>query len=180
MMFRRTLFLLLLVCFVAAILPETVLAEDSSRAYLQYQDPKPPEVSWVSSVAYVFSLLITFAVVLLLAYFASRFVGQKMGKVSAASGGQVLRTIPLGGNRGIYVVEIAGKVLVLGVTDHAIALLQEITAEEEIAKLKNMSDAMPASQFETLLQKQLTSLQQMTHKFPGVFGSRQDNDRGKR
>lgn len=179
-MFKKTFALLLLVCLVAAILPGIVGAEEPGGTYLQYQDPKPPEVSWVSSVAYVFSLLITFAVVLLLAYFASRFLGQKMGKLSAVSGGQILRTIPLGSNRGIYIVEIAGKILVLGVTDHAIALLQEITSEEEIAKLKNTSDAMPASHFETLLQKQLTSLQQMAHKFPGVFDSRQDNDRGKR
>lgn len=164
----------------AVFLPLQILAQETTGTYLQYQEPKAPEISWLSSIAYIFSLLVTFGVILFLAYLASRFLGQKMGSLSAANGGRILSSLPLGANRAVQVVEIAGKVLVLGVTDHTIMLLQEITDETEIARLKDRPAVTVQPQFGTLFERHLTSLQNIAQKFPGVLDSRQENDRRKR
>ena len=79
--------------------------------------------------------------------------------------------LSLGTSRAVYVVEIAGQILVLGVTDHTINLLQEITDPVAIEKIKNQPHYPGANQFEAIFQRQLVSLQQLSRKFPAVFGS---------
>lgn len=176
--------LLLIVVLIAAAHTSPVFAAAQPGDYLNYQDPKPAGTSWFSTLAYMFSLLITFIVVIGLAYFTSRFVGQKMGQTAASGDNKVVFTLPLGPNRGVYVVEVAGKFLVLGVTDHTINLLQEITDPEQTEKLQTLKPAMPANQFDMVFQRHLASLQQMSHKFPGVFNgnnrSENENEREKR
>ena len=154
-----------------------VLAAGQGGEYLSYQEPKPAGSSWLSTIAYVVTLLVTFTVVIALAYFTSRFLGQKMGRYSAAGDNKVLVSLPLGQNRGVYVVEVAGKFLVLGVTDHSVNFLQEITDPAMIEKLWSTVPPGSPNQFDTVFQRQLASLQQMSHKFPGVFGNYNRNDR---
>lgn len=152
--------------------------------YLNYQEPQNTGYSWLSTISYVFSLLVMFAVVLGLAYFTSRFLGQRMGKSVAPGDSKVVLSLPLGPNRGVSVVEVAGKYLVLGVTDHNINLLQEITDPAQIETLKNVNPYLPANQFETIFQRHVVSLQQISQKFPGVFGGQRqgenEDERGKR
>ncbi|MDD4601083.1 hypothetical protein SDC9_08881 [bioreactor metagenome] len=163
------LFIILSVCQVWA-------AETTTGGYLAYQEPQPASSSsWLSTIAYVFSLIITFAVVIGLAYFASRFLGQKMGQMSVNSDNRILSTLVLGPNRSIQVVEVAGKVIVLGVTEHSITLLEEITDASRLEKIQKLPTAVsPPNSFDSVFQRQLASLQQMSHKFPTVF-NRRDN-----
>ncbi len=161
-----------------------VYAVESNGDYLQYQEPKPTtSTSWLSMVSYVLSLLITFAAVIGLAYFASRFLGKKLGSLSASGSSRVINTLSFGANRAVYIVEIAGKFLVLGVTDHTITVLQEITNPEEIEKMKAEQSTAAINQFDTIFQKQLASLQRFSQTFPTAFGdmqSKQKNESGKR
>lgn len=171
-----TLFVLLLTGGLAG-------AEPSSE-YLRYQEPQQSGSSVLSSLVYVFSLLVTFAFIIGLAYFTSRFLGRKMGRFSASGGSKVLSTLPLGPNRGIFIVEVAGTCLVLGVTEHNISLIKEITSEEEINKLRADHAVEPAEQFNSLFRKQLASLQSISQRFPDAFNSEhqreQDQEKGKR
>ncbi|MEN6413180.1 MAG: flagellar biosynthetic protein FliO [Veillonellales bacterium] len=174
-------------CLVAAIIfSSAAFAADSNGEYLTYQEPQlTASFSWWSTIGYVFSLLLTFALVIGLAYFTSRFLGQKMGRLSVTDDQKILATLPLGPNRAVYVVEIAGKCLVLGVTDHSISLLQELTESEQIEKMRAHLPAAPAAGFDSIFQRQLASLQHMTQKFPAVFdaynkSSEPKNDREKR
>ena len=99
-------------------------------------DPQPTGVSWWSTLAYLFSMLVVFAFVLILAYFAARFIGGRFNAARmSASGGRVLENLPLGPNRSVCTVEIAGRVFLLGVTDHSINLLSEITDKNLIEHL---------------------------------------------
>ena len=175
LLLRRYCGWLVWACFIVAFSSGMALAAEAGNDYLVYQEPQTTTASWVSTVAYVVSLLVTFAVIIGLAYFTSRFLGQKMGQLSARAENRILTHLPLGANRAIHVVEIAGKVLVLGVTDHSITLLQEITDEEQPA-------TVPSNGFETILQSQLSSLQHMSQRFPSAFGRRheQSNEREKR
>lgn len=164
--------LLLLISLVAG----QVWAVDSNSEFLKYQEPKPPEVSWFSSIAYIITLLFTFAVVIILAYFTSRFLGYKMGTTAATGNPNILDILPLGTNRAVYVVEVAGKIMILGVTDHSIQLLQEITASEEILSLKNRPPHS-ANQFEKIFQGQLNSLQHISKKFSATFDIQSESKR---
>jgi flagellar protein FliO/FliZ len=145
--------------------------------YLKYKESKPvTSSSWLSTIAYIFTLVLTFGFVIGLAYFASRFLGHKFGTLSPAGDNKVLKTIPLGQSRAIYVVEVAGKFLIMGVTDHNINLLQEITSAEEIEKIKADSASAPAHQFDRVFQRHLASLQQMSQKFPIAFDAHKKSE----
>ena len=147
-----------------------VYAAEPTGEYLQYQETKPAVYSsGLSTATYIFSLLITFAIVIGLAYFASRFLGQKMGNQLATHNHKIVATLSMGTNRAVYIVEIAGKFLVLGVTDHTINVLQEITDLTEIEKLKEQQIPVPETQFDKVFQRQLASLQRLSPKFPNVF-----------
>jgi len=171
------LYILLLVGFlVGADLGHIVFAAEPTGEYLQYQEPKPAAYSsGLSTLTYIFSLLVTFAIVIGLAYFASRFVGQKMNGKMTVDRHKIIQTLPLGTNRAVYIVEIAGKFLALGVTDHTINVLQEITDIGEIEKMKAEPISVPENQFDKVFQRQLASLQQLSPKFPNVFNTHQQN-----
>ncbi len=99
-------------------------------------DPHPTGVSWWSTLAYLLSLLAVFAVVLVMAYFAAKFIGGRFNAARfSASGGRILENLPLGPNRSVCTVEMAGRVFLLGVTDHNISLLGEITDKNLIEHL---------------------------------------------
>ena len=55
-------------------------ASTATSGYLQYQDPaaKPAGTAW-GTVAYIFSLILLFIGVIILAYLTSRFLAVKMG-----------------------------------------------------------------------------------------------------
>ncbi|MCX7779281.1 MAG: flagellar biosynthetic protein FliO [Negativicutes bacterium] len=147
------------------------LAAAASNEYLKYQEPQPAASSAFSTIAYVISLIVTFSAVIGLAYFTSKYLGQRMGTLGTAGDNRILVTVPLGPNKAVFIVEVAGKVLVLGVTDHSINLLQEVTAAEEIQKLKQLTPARsPQTAFEQIFDRHIASLQQMSQKFPAVFG----------
>ena len=82
------------------------------------------------------SLFAVFAVVLVMAYFAARFIGGRFNAARmSASGGRILENLPLGPNRSVCTVEMGGRVFLLGVTDHNINLLGEITDKDLIEHL---------------------------------------------
>ena len=117
-------------------------------------DPRPTAVSWWSTLAYLLSLFAVFGVVLVMAYFAARFIGGRFNAARlSASGGRVLENLPLGPNRSVCIVEMAGRVFLLGVTDHNINLLGEITDKDLIEHLHTQSLAtgdMFSQEFGTL------------------------------
>lgn len=178
--------ILAIACLAMIMNLSSAYAAGQAGEYLAYQEPpQPAGTSWLSTISYLFTLVLTFALVIGLAYFTSRFLGQKMGRFTSAGDHRIVVNLPLGPNRAVQIVEIAGKYLVLGVTDHNITLLQEINDPVQIERLRATAEsATPPTQFDAVFQRHLASLQQMSSKFPGVFShtSRNDNenDREKR
>lgn len=172
--------LLAIACLAFVVNLSSAYAAGQAGEYLAYQEPpQPAGTSWLSTISYLFTLVLTFAVVIGLAYFTSRFLGQKMGRFTGGGDHRIVVNLPLGPNRAVQIVEIAGKYLVLGVTDHNITLLQEISDPLQIERLRATAEsAAPPTQFDAVFQRHLASLQQMSNKFPGVFGhtSRNDNE----
>ena len=71
---------------------------------------------------------------------------------------QVLSVVPIGQNKYLQVVDLAGRVLVLGVTDSNINFITEIVGKDEIDRIRVMSSrpvARDAAPFQEFLAKQL-------------------------
>ncbi|MBP1763175.1 MAG: Flagellar biosynthesis protein, FliO [Firmicutes bacterium] len=172
----NSLVVVMLLIIVFTIITGQCFAAEQGTEYLKYQEPQAGSSSLLLTVGYLIFLIIVFLLVLGLAYFTSRLIGQKMGVMNMAGDNKILTHLPFGSNRAVYVVEIAGRILVLGVTDHNINLLQEITSPDEIEKIKNQPNNPINSQFNAVFQKQLVVLHKMSEKFPGVFGSNRQGE----
>jgi flagellar protein FliO/FliZ len=142
----------------------------SSGGYLsgyENTDPRPSQLSWWSTLAYLLSLLAVFAFVAVMAYFASKFLSGRFAQSSSGAGGRILEHLPLGPNRSVCVVELADRVFMLGVTEHSITLLREITDPEEIERLhRQMLGKLPA---DSVFSQQLRSIEQLTKRIPSLF-----------
>ena len=157
-----SLWLFLLLC-----MGDVSAAGETGGGYLagyQEADPRPSAVSWWSTVAYVVSLFAVFAFVVVLAYVVARAFGKNSMQRLAARGGQVYLQLPLGPNRSVCVVELFGRVFVLGVTDANVRLITEIDDPEimeEIRKSTPMEDGVFREQF--------GSLSDFVQKIPPLF-----------
>ncbi|MBR1420817.1 MAG: flagellar biosynthetic protein FliO [Selenomonadaceae bacterium] len=128
-----------------------VSAAPESGGYLSGYDstPQVQGISFWSTAAYLFTLLLVFIFVLVLAYLAARFLSGKFSPTLNSHGGKILEHLALAPNRSICVVEMAGRVFLLGVTEHSINTLSEITDKDEIERLRADSVRNPISK-ETL------------------------------
>ncbi len=73
-------------------------------------------------------------------YMFFKFVSQKTGlHVSGGEAIQILSTVSLGTNKFVQLIDVAGKVFLLGVSDSNINLLTEIKDREEIDRIRLLS-----------------------------------------
>jgi flagellar protein FliO/FliZ len=150
--------------------PASAAEEATSGGYLsgyENTDPRPTTVSLWSTAAYLLSLFAIFAFVVGMAYFVAKYLGGHFAKQQAGNGGRVLSHLPLGPNRSVCVVEMAGRCLLLGVTEHQITLLSEITDPGEIERLEHDADDHPVRP--ELFAKQFGTLGDFVQKIPPMF-----------
>jgi flagellar protein FliO/FliZ len=128
----------LLPTFFAAQGEELAGAVTGGQGYLEYQEPAlTGNTSLYSTFFYILTLIFVFVLVLLLAYLASRLLGGKLGAARAKAAGNVIAGLPLDHNKRIVFVELNGSLLVLGVTEHSVSLLKEVSAPEDVQKIKD-------------------------------------------
>lgn len=144
-----------------------------SGGYLaEYQEPKPDSAasSWGSIFAYVVSLMAVFTFVSAAAYFVSKFLSRRINGFNSVNSVNVLATLPLGSNKSIMMVKMAGSIMVVGVTDSNISLLKEIIDPREIDEVYEMAqENNSAETFTSIFEKQKTSLEKMSKRFPNIF-----------
>ena len=87
------------------------------------------------SFSATFSLMTSLIGIIILALAASWFIQKKTG-IASNKFGRVLGVLPLDNKRLIYIVYVAGKFIVLGVTENSINYLTEITDKETIDTYK--------------------------------------------
>jgi flagellar protein FliO/FliZ len=124
-------------------------------------DPKPSAVSWWSTLAYLLSLVAVFAVVVVMAYFTAKFIGGRFNARMATGGGKILENLPLGPNRSVCIVEIAGRVFLLGVAEGGISLLAEITDDNTVENLRERNKEIFSQDFGTI--------SDLIQKIPPIF-----------
>ena len=163
--------ILILVLSVAS--PDCLAAADTTSTGGGYlagydnTDPKPSQMSWWSTLAYLISLVAVFAFVVVMAYFASKFLSGRFANQMTGTGGKVLEHLPLGPHKSVCIVELGGKLLMLGVTDHQITLLSEITDNKEIERLHRQVVLQPVDNGP--FASQLSSLEELTKRIPSLF-----------
>lgn len=127
----------------AALNPARGGAEKNDAADKQQAEPRGElytfEKPSVEEQSYTWVVVKTILVLGLLVggfYYFFKFVTRKTGGPLGASAVQVLSLVPLGQNRFIQIIDLAGKVLVLGITDHAVNLIMEIKEKDEIDRIR--------------------------------------------
>ncbi len=123
-------------------------------------EPKPTAVSWWSTLAYLLSLVAVFAVVVVMAYFTAKFIGSRFNARMATGGGRILENLPLAPNRSVCIVEIAGRVFLLGVGEN-VSLLAEITDDSTVENLRERNKEMFSQEF--------GSFSDLVQKIPPIF-----------
>ncbi|MDY4696596.1 FliO/MopB family protein [Selenomonas montiformis] len=158
---------LLLLLMVDPALAADTAASGGYLAGYENADPRPSSISWWSTIAYLVSLFAIFAFVVGLAYFAARFLGGHFARQKMGYGGAILSHLPLGPNRSVCAVEMAGRVFLLGVTEHSITLLSEITDPEEIDRLRREGRSGPP--VPEMFSQQFGTLSELVRKVPPLF-----------
>lgn len=74
--------------------------------------------------------VLTFALVVTMAYFATRFLGQR-GFTGRNKDMRVFSSTSLGGRRYLTLVQVREHTYLLGVTDHSITLISKLDGEPE-------------------------------------------------
>jgi len=111
-----------------------------SREYTEDEfRPKIDEGSYVWSFI---KMLLILGIMVAIFYYFFKFVSKKANiNNSPDSISKTLSVIPIAQNKFLQVVDLGGKVLVLGVSDNSINLVTEITEKHEIDKIRVSSMA---------------------------------------
>ena len=96
--------------------------------------PKADEVSYVWSFV---KMLIVLGIMVALFYYFFKYVSKKTNINFSSDGiSKTLSVIPIAQNKFLQIVDLGGKILVLGVSDNSINLITEITEKHEIDKIR--------------------------------------------
>lgn len=120
------------------VVPVTISsATENELDFLWNKTAPATESTFIASDPYSTSLsvLSSLFLIIMLALGLSWFL-QKKGLVGRNTYGKTLGILPLDNKRLIYITEVMGKVYVLGVTEHNINLIDEISDTEIIKLLK--------------------------------------------
>ena len=133
-----------------------VRGEGAFLPYENYNRPaeEPESYGWL-----IFKTIFIIGLLLGGFYYFFHFVTRKAGlQVLGQDVIQVLSVAPLGQNKFLQVVDLAGRVIVLGVTDNNINIITEIKEKDEIDRIRLLSSrSMPASAggFQDFITKQV-------------------------
>ena len=154
------IFLPVIIALTLAISCGTAEAVGEYLSGYEETNPQPTAVSWWSTLAYLLSLIAVFAVVIVMAYFTAKFIGGRFNARMATGGGRILENLPLGPNRSVCIVEIAGRVFLLGVGEN-ISLLAEITDDNTVENLREKNKDIFSQDF--------GSFSDLIQKIPPIF-----------
>lgn len=97
----------------------------------EYQDPSMVAVP--SMGATLLRLVLSILIVIVFAFLAIKFFQRQMPFTRSGRWMRILDQVVIGQNRALLLAEIAGKIYVLGITDHNITKLLEIDDASKVA-----------------------------------------------
>lgn len=133
-------------------------------------NPEPEKAALPSMAGLFFKIVLCLVVIIALTYGLMRLLRRQF-KTSSSSLINVIDQLSLGPNRGVYLANIAGRIVALGITDHQIVKILEIEDPGVIEQLKqplvekesglsNGSQQMPKTvdRFHNLIQDNLSRI----------------------
>lgn len=99
------------------------------------QVAQPPSMFWL-----FIRLVISLAIIVGLTYLTVKVMRRKLTYSSAGEFIKVLDQHAFAMNKGVYITEVAGRVYVLGVTDHNINILSEVSDVQVIEELRGRAE----------------------------------------
>lgn len=118
------------------------------KGFLAYKEPQAPESPSTTAmfIKMIASLCLVLSFVFALAWVAKHYLGRFNAIPGYSNAVRVLTTGSIGGKKLISVVDIAGEILILGVTDERITLLSNISDKESIGRIRSLTaSAEPAA-----------------------------------
>jgi flagellar protein FliO/FliZ len=103
-----------------------------------------PQVEEESSIWMFIKMILVLGIFAGGFYYFYRFVTKKAGiSIFGGEAIRVLSVVPLGQNKFLQLIDVAGKVMVIGVSDNSINLLSEITEKDQIDRIRILSTRKP-------------------------------------
>ncbi len=135
------------------------------------EDDFKPQVEEESAVWMLIKMIFILGIFAGGFYYFYRFITKKSG--IGLFGGEAIKVLsvaPLGQNKFLQVVDLAGKVLVIGVSDNAITLISEITEKDQIDRIRILSNRTPpadrkVSGFQEYVMKDIGKLIEKVREF---------------
>ena len=119
---------------------ENSAAENNVPGQNFAEDDFKPQIEEESAAWLIIKTILVLALFVGGFYYFYKFVTQKSGmNLSGQEAIQILSTVSLGANKFIQIVDVAGKLFLLGVTDSSINLLTEIKDKDEIDRIRLLS-----------------------------------------
>jgi flagellar protein FliO/FliZ len=140
------------------------------------EDDFKPQVDEPSAVWMLIKMIFVLGIFAGGFYYFYRFITKKSGiGLFGGEAVKVLSVAPLGQNKFLQVVDLAGKVLVIGVSDNAITLISEITEKDQIDRIRILSNRTPpagqkVSGFQEYVMKDIGKLIEKVREFRGRGG----------
>jgi Flagellar biogenesis protein len=103
-----------------------------------------PQVEEESSVWMFIKMILVLGIFAGGFYYFYRFVTKKAGvSIFGGEAIKVLSVVPLGQNKFLHLIDVAGKVMVIGVSDNNISKISEITEKDQIDRIRILSTRTP-------------------------------------
>lgn len=197
--------LLVFICLLSPVVGVHAVPMESEQQevqldYRETQKVETPSVFWM-----VVQTILALCLILVLAWGMIHIFGGKMRGRIQGKYMRVLDEITLGPNRGMAVIEVGGKALIVGITDHQISMLGELDNKQIIEEMimtslenQYVSPANPATAwryvkdklqlgglhkkeqspgFDTMVSQRMQALDRMSHRLQDLNSSKQKDDR---
>ncbi|MDH5542658.1 MAG: flagellar biosynthetic protein FliO [Nitrospinota bacterium] len=115
------------------------ISDDQSLDFLNYKDPAAPEdvPSMGNALLKVGSaLLIVLSLIFIIAFLAKKYLNVAEGKLGGKRDIKIISSQYIGVKKQVTMVEVAGEILVLGVTSQSISILARYNDPEKIEQIK--------------------------------------------
>lgn len=142
-----------------------------------------PQVEEESVIWMIFKTLIVLGLFVGGFYMFYKFVTQKAGlQVSGHEAIKILSMVPVGPNRSLQLIDVAGKVYLLGISESGISMLTEIKEKEEIDRIRLLSSrSTPVKDltFQDFISDQVGWVVDRFHDVKDKISERRDHSSGK-
>lgn len=124
-----------------------------------------PEEERPSFVGTLLRFVLMFGLMIGMFYGVTRYLKSKAVPGGAGDLAKTLATVPLAPGKHLQVVDLAGKILVLGVSGAGVQLVSEITDARTADRIRVWHDSKPVLTPETWIQKALVALRRTDMRF---------------